>query len=281
MADPTPEDWQQVKQGGYGGGKKNAPPPPDFRGAAEAQAAGSGATTAAQTQANRPDQTTPFASSQWRQNPDGSWSQSTGFGGPLGGLSSSLQQQAAGAMGTPFDLSGLPALDSGQAARDQAIQASYGQATSRLDPMWSQREEQQRTRLLNQGLDPASEAYRGAERQLGQQRNDAYQGAMNAAIGQGNEAGQAIFGQSLARRQNALGDMLRQRGQALGELGGLQGFLAMPGFQGAGRAEGAQYLPAALAGGNYAMNAWQGQNQANADMFNGITGLLKAPFSFL
>lgn len=51
----------------------------------------------------------------------------------------------------------------------------------RLDPTWNHREEGMRTRLLNQGLDPTSEASQNAMGQFGRDRNDAYASAINGA----------------------------------------------------------------------------------------------------
>lgn len=72
-------------------------------------------------------------------------------------------------------------------SRQSAIDAAYGQATSRLDPMWENKEESMRTRLLNQGLDPDSEASRNASAQFGRDRNDAYTSAQRNATLLGNE----------------------------------------------------------------------------------------------
>lgn len=202
------------------------PSAPDYVGAAEQQ-------TNTQTQANRPDITTPFANQHWEVGPDGKWRLTTSLTGGAGEAADSLNAQLADLLKNPLDLSSLPALDYGEHARDQAIQAAYGQATSRLNPQWNQRGQQQSSSLANAGLDPNSQAYRNAMRQFNQGRNDAYGSAMNSAIGQGTAAGNAIFQQSIAARQNALGEMLKKRGLPLEELGALQGLTGMPGFHGA------------------------------------------------
>ena len=66
-------------------GKKSADAP-DYKGAAEAQGQASQELVQQQTQANRPNQYTPWGSSTWTQGQDGSWSQN---------LSLSPQQQQA------------------------------------------------------------------------------------------------------------------------------------------------------------------------------------------
>lgn len=259
---------------GTGGSKKNAPAPPPFQEAAEAQARSSADATNAQTAANRPNQSTPFASSQWTQLPNGQWMQSTGFAGGLGNLASSLTGQAQQSAGQPLDFGGVPALTSGADAREQAITSAYGAATSRLDPAWQQREEGLRTRLLNQGLSEGSEAYQNAMGNLGRERTDAYNQALASAIGQGTAAGQALFGQSLAGRQQGISEALQRRALPLAEIGQLTNFLHMPSFQGAGAAQPTQFLPAALAAGDYAMRGWQAQQQADADRMRGVFDLI-------
>lgn len=248
---------------------QNAPPMPNFQGAAQQQANASQANVGAQTAANRPDITTPFGGQSWQQGPNGQWTMQTGFGGPLGQGAAALGQQAADNYSRPFSLAGIPGLTSGQEARDQAINAAMGQATSRLDPQWQQREEGMRTQLLNQGLTPGSEAYDRAMANLGRERNDAYTSAMNAAIGQGTQAGQALFGQSLAGRQQGVNEAGMQYGMPLSQMQGLQSLLQMPGFNAAGVAETPQLLPAEIAQGNFQTNLWQLMEQQRADQAQG------------
>lgn len=257
------------------GDKKNAPPPGDYTGAAERTAASSQQTTGQQTVANRPNQENAFGSSvQWAQNPDGTWTQKQSFGGPLGDLSGQLQGQALNAMRTPFDLSHLPGLTSGEDARKQAIDAAYGQATSRLDPMYQQRESQLRTELLNRGLSEGGQAYNDAMSNLGRERNDAYQGALNSAIGQGTQAGNALFNQSLQSRESALAEMLKQREIPLGDLGQLAGFTGQAGFSQAGRADPTNYLAALLGQDSAAFQRWQANNDAQSKAWDQGLGLL-------
>lgn len=103
----------------------------------------------------------------------------------------------------------------GQDAADQV----YGQAVSRLDPQWARREEAQRTQLMNQGLDPNSEAYKNSMTDLGQQRNDAYGQARSQSVAQS----QQMLQSNLMARQQAIAEALRRRTQPLNELGQMQG----------------------------------------------------------
>ena len=233
--------------GGPGGGRTYAF---GLAGQAERGAESSQQVTNEQTWANRPDQENAFGSSlRWEQGPDGRWRQVQSFGGQMGSTVGSLQDALSKALSSPLDLSGLPQVESGEAARDKAIESAYGQATSRLNPQWQQREQAMASQRANQGLDPNSQAYRSAMRAAGQERNDAYGGAMSSAIAQGREAGESVFRTSSAARQQALTEALKQRGLPMEELQAMQGFLQQPGFQQAGRADPTNYLQAAIAQG--------------------------------
>lgn len=197
-----------------------APAPVDWKGIQ------TGITDAAsqQTANNRLNTSSPFASQTFGE--DGSVS-SQFAGGEFGGLgqaAAGLQQQVAG-LAKPMDWSQFGTVGTGDQARQQAIDASYGQATSRLDPQWNQRQDSERTRLMNQGLDPSSEAFRGEMDAFGRQRNDAYSSAMNGAIGQGTAAGDSAFRNNLLSQQSAIANALRQRGMPMQEMQQLMGFL--------------------------------------------------------
>jgi hypothetical protein len=176
-------------------------------------------------------------------NPDGSVSQS--FGAGMQPAVDRLTQQLANNYAKP--------MDDGSAARDQAINAMYGQATSRLNPQWDNRGSQLQQQLANQGLDPGSQAYRNAEQSFGQDRNDAYSSAMNSAIGMGNQAQNLTFQQNMAARNEPL--------MALGQF---QQFLGQPGYN-----PGANYLGAAQLQGDYQMGLDQMRTKAINDQIQG------------
>ena len=176
-------------QGYTGGGGKggSAPTAPNFADAAERQAASGRINT-------------PFA------NWDG---QSLNFSGGLGQGANNLMSQ----------IGNQGALPTGQEARDQAITSAWDQSRSRLDPMFQQQDEALRARLANQGLDPGSQAGDAATQNFGRTQNDAYTQALANAIGQGTNAGNAIFQQGL-QSQNA---PYSQLGQLAGLLQGNNG----------------------------------------------------------
>lgn len=90
-----------------------------------------------------------------------------------------------------------------EAARQAAVNSTYSQATSRLDPQWQQREDQARAQLANQGLSENSTAFQTAMGNLGRERTDAYNQANYSAIGAGENAANALFGRQLSQGQFA------------------------------------------------------------------------------
>lgn len=102
------------------------------------------------------------------------------------------------------------------AARQQAIDATYSQATSRLDPRFDRAQSQLDTRLANQGLSMNSAAAQNAQEQFGRDRNDAYNQAQFSAIQAGEDAAQGQFGRQLSQGQFANQAAGQQYGQGLG-----------------------------------------------------------------
>lgn len=167
----------------------------------------------------------PVGQSGWAQDPTtGRWTQSQQFTGPFQQAFEGLGQQIAG----------------GDAGRQHAEDAAYQAATSRLDPMFAQREQEERSMLASQGLDPGSQAAQNEMGNFNRGRNDAYSQAQQAAVGQGLTAQRQTFGQ------------LQSLMQMLG------------GAQGVGAAQTPQYLQA--------LGLQQGLNLQNADMQNMLMG---------
>lgn len=244
-------------------GKKQTPPPPNYQGLAKEQAR-------IGSQYNRPNQQNAFgAGINWSQDANGNWTQTQTFGGPMGGLFGGLQGQAASLMGQPMDWNQFGKVGTGDEARNQAIDAAYTQAASRLDPMWNQREDQARTRLINQGFAEGSEGWNNSMGQLGRDRNDAYTSAMRSAIGQGIEAGDSVFKNNLMSQQNAIANALRQRGQPFDELSTMRSFMGSPDFMGL---DAPNLLGAAGAEGDYWMQKLANDNSIAGSIFGGLFG---------
>jgi hypothetical protein len=217
--------------GGVSGGK-GGPAAPDFNAAAQQQAA-----------SGHNNQTNAFgARSQWTQGPNGQWTQNATLGGDLGqgvqNLEQGIANQDPSAVGH---------------ARDQSITGAYNQAASRLDPQWRQAEEAQRSQLLNQGLDPGSQASGQAMGDFNRNRNDAYSSAMNNAIMQGNAGTQSELASQMAPYQ---------------QLGALHGLTQQS--QGPGET---QFLPAAMAQYQGALQGYGTQQAGKNSLLSGLGGL--------
>jgi len=283
-------------------GKKSTPAPPDYRAAAEETSEGNVALVNAQTQDNRPNQYTPWGASEWSEDSDGNWTQDISLTNQqqgalddqmnIQGWRSGLASDMFGRVEGEFD--GLMDWDQfgeyggnlqgGAEARQQAIDNSYGQATSRLDPRFEQMNEQKEAALRNQGLNPGDEAYDTAMANLGRTENDAYNQAMYSAIGIGGTEGQRNQQMDLQAnnyqnqvRQAEVAEEMQKRGFSLNEinaiLSGQQiGMPSMPGFNTSERAAGADYTGAANSQWGASMDQFSAQ-QAQAQMLmNGVTG---------
>ena len=123
-----------------------------------------------------------------------------GYGGPI----TSLSNGAGGNIQTALNYSGLSALP-GQgdllAAGNQAANALYSQAASRLDPQWSLQDEKTNASLAAQGISANSAAYQRAQQQEYQAKNDAYNQANYSAIQAGGAEQSRLFGIGLQTQQ--------------------------------------------------------------------------------
>jgi hypothetical protein len=114
-----------------------------------------------------------------------------------------------GPIQTGLDFSHAPGLygvDDFNAANLRTQAAEYAQATSRLNPQWTNAQNQQDAKLANMGVQFGSGAYGKAQTQFDQAKNDAYNQALFSAIGAGNQEQQNLFGNSLAARQQSVGE---------------------------------------------------------------------------
>lgn len=200
-------------------------------------------------QGARPDQDSPFGSIHYTTGPDGRMTQTSslnpedqarlesqrGYMGGQLGLAGDAMGRARAAGG--LNLTGSSMLGSGQQYNQQAEDAIFGRATARLDPMWDRRMEASRTQLLNQGLDPSSEAYKNQTSDLNMSRNDAYSSAMNDAIKAGGDRGAQLFGMDLSRAGMANNEASQMHGANYSDMAGamngyqpITGMPTMPGF---------------------------------------------------
>lgn len=104
-----------------------------------------------------------------------------------------------------------------EAARSQAQNAAYANATSRLDPQFARQGEQLDTKLANQGFGMNSTATGNARDQYARDKNDAYSLAQNNAVTQGNTAANDLFSQQLGQGQFANSAAAQQYTQNQGQ----------------------------------------------------------------
>jgi hypothetical protein len=198
------------------------------------------------------------------------------------GLAESLLGRAGQEMSSGIDWNGLPEVGNGMEARQRAEDAIYSRASSRLDPMWNQRQGQLESQLANQGLTPGSEAYSAAMRDMNFGRNDAYQTALNESIMGGGQEMSRQYGQDLSARQQGISEGHQKQYGTMNALSALLagqqvGMPQMPGFAQSGQAQTPDLLGAAAAGYQGQLNQYGAQQAQQQGLFNGFAAL---PFMF-
>lgn len=274
----TPSKLNRIMHGG--GGKSKTPKAPDYTALAKQQADSQLAAIRAQTAANRVNQNTPYGSVNYTTNGKDSYGNdmwnadiklspeqqqildqqnklSIGLGGSMNNALDYINQN----LSNPLDASNLPAqqINAGQTVQDAIM--------SRLNPQFDRRQQQTDAQLANQGIAQGTEAYRNAQTDLGNQRNDAY---INAAL-QGMNTGQQA-------RQQALQEQMTLRNDPINTLSALRSGSQVqnpnfinPSQQGA--TSGVDYMGAGQAQFNAGLNSSNAQNAAAGNFTSGLFGL--------
>lgn len=204
-----------------------------------------------QTRDNRPNQTTPFAFSNWTQDPNGQWNQNVGFAPGMQGLFDTLQGQAGAGL--------AKGIGTGDDAFNQAFGASWANAQQNLIPQLQGQYDKGRSGLINSGAEVGSDIYGQGMQSLDQ----GFNAGMTGAWGQAMNAG--LGAQNLTYQQNK--DAYATPFSLMGQMGS---WLKMPEF---GQASG-------YADASYADNKAGFRNYA--DLGNGIQSLVKGtPFQFV
>lgn len=259
-----------------------------------------------QTTANRPNQYTPYGSSVWEDLGNNRWQQTvtlpdiqqaalesqqrTGLG--RSEMAEGLVGRAGQELAAPIQWEAMQAneVGTGADARQAAEDALYGRTTSRLDPMWQQREQATYNQLWNQGLRPGDEAWNAAMGNLGRERTDAYQTAAREATIYGGQEAERQFGMDFKRRQQAIAEELQRRGASLNEInaaltGQQVAAPGMPTFSRAGTSAPPDLLRAMGMGYQSELDRYNAENMQDQGLWSGITGLASAgaawaPFAF-
>jgi len=279
------------------GKKQSQPQAPDPMATAAAQGVINKETAIAQTRLNQVDEYTPYGNSiftptgevedgiqRFRRdttlNPEQQAivDQQTAISGNLNTLAGDQLGRVQSNLADPYgydDLPGAPVADA--AARQEAIDAMYGQYESRLNPQFDQQQTALETRLANQGIGVGSDAYNQAMESFGRTRNDAYQSAQNQAVGAGGAEQSRLFGLQGNARERAIQEYERQRNAPLNETNALMSGTQIqnPTFSPTPQTSIANTDYTGLVNQQYAgqMNAYnQGQSRNNAAM-GGLFGL--------
>lgn len=244
------------------------PPAPDYTALAEAEAAGDLELAQYTTEANRPDQYTPWGSSIWTQDPEGNWTQTINLsptqqqifdlGQQSDILMSQLGLQGAGQLGNlfqnQFSLDPLGAMNNYQQEYGKVYQAMMDRVNTDI----GQDREAMRSQLVAQGIAPGTEAYNREMQRLDRQLTDARQQAEIQATRQMGERQR----QEMARRRQMIAEMLTQRQTPLNEYNAFRsgtqvGMPQLPSF----------YNQQTVAGPDL-LNAGLLTNQYNMDLYN-------------
>ena len=263
----NPSNWTQQGIGAVSAGlgllngltgNKSAPNAPNYSGLA-----------AADTQSNRVDSITPYGSSTWSTDPNnpnhwtntqtlssaqqGLLDQSNALKGTLGNTANLMAQNLGRTLGSNMPNAYDPT---------QATNSATANIMSRVNPMLDRQNVQLQAQLANQGITQGSEAWKNAQTDFGNQRNDAYQ---QAAL-QGINLGQSQQAQTYSQQ-------MTNRNQPLNELNALQNGsqVTNPTFTQAPTA--ASQTAAGQYGYNAGMQATNSANAANANTSNGLFGL--------
>ena len=293
-------------------GKGSSPPPaPDYSAAAREQGDVDKEALAQQTYANRPDQITPWGTTQWSTRPITDpvtgqsytgWQQTQAVSDPLQqalsgqidlarrrtGLAGERWADAAGGVDDPLDYSqfrSVTEMGDPSSYRQAGEDAAYRRSTSRLDPQFEEDEQALQIRLRNQGLRPGDEAYEAEMNRLNRRKTDAYQAAMDEATAAGRAESALSFDQNLAQqtqsaalRNMEIDEALGRRYRPLEEINMLlagQGVQppSSPGFSTAGRSATPNLVGAATQQYGAAADAYNAQQARNQSLWSGLAQL--------
>jgi len=236
-------------------GTQKAPAAPDYAGLA-----------AADTQANRVNQVTPYGSSTWSNNGN-TWTNTQSLSADQQALLNQSNQLKSNQGNIALGLSGklgttLNGEMPGVYDPTQATNQATDQLMARINPMLDRQGNQLNTQLANQGITQGSEAWKNAQSDFGNQRNDAYTQAALQGIN---------MGQSQQAQQYSQG--MTNRNQPLNELNALQNGsqVTNPTFSTAPTAS--SQVTAGQSGYNAALGGVNANNANNNNVSQGLFGL--------
>lgn len=263
----------------------SAPAAPDYTAAAKATAAGDLEAAKYATKANRPKQITPWGTSTWTQNPDGTWVQDVSLTpetqdaldsqqGIQAGMSRqalSMLPQVQSQTSTPFDISQVgerPDLGFG------AVQDIQDAALSRLQPQMDRRRSLLENKLATQGITQGSEAWQNAQKDLSFAENDMWNQSLREAM----SAYDTITSREMQGRQQDLQEQAWLRSLPINELnavlrGNTVGQPTFSNFSTQSTTKGPDLLGAAGMQNQSALDVYNQKMASNDAMMSGLMSL--------
>lgn len=280
------------------GSKKKAPKAPDYTKLAQEQARLQNEMLKTQTEANRPDQINAMGSLKWTQDPaTGRWTQTETLNPEAQNAldqSLALQSQQIGQIGDLMKQGGfgggpeMPTYD--PATGEQYAQRFSESLLSRLRPQQGIDQEQMQTKLRLQGLQPGTDAYDRAYKNLLTSQGDVNAQAQLQGLLAGGKEARDIYETQLGGQQQGYSQSLQNYllpWQTAGLTQGLANSIKMPefaGFSQAGQGEAPKVMDAAqqqyaqqMQAYNEAAQSKQGKGQAIGSMAGGVLGMMGGP----
>lgn len=248
-----------------GGKPGGAPDAPDYMALADRSAASALELAKYNTLANRVNQTNPYGSVKYGQNPDGSWNQISTLSPQQQDIFNRQQGAVQGAYGNANGILSNPTINMSALpqAPINAGMTAQNAIMSRLEPQIERQRSQVQTQLQNQGFNPSSEGYHNAMTDQNQREND----LLNQAALTGINADMEARKQGLGEQQVAINTPIN----AINAIrGGQQTGLPNAGIAQQGLTQPADYLGAAQNSYEAAMNKYNVKQQQNQNMWNGV-----------
>lgn len=139
----------------------------------------------------------------------GQYDQAAQIAGALGSTSTN-NLNSAGTIQNSLNYSGVTPLTTSSdfsSENQQAQNAAYSQATSRLDPQWANNDSDLNSQLAAQGISQNSDAYQRAQTTESNAKTDAYNQANYSAIGAGDTEASTLQNEALAARQQGVNEV--------------------------------------------------------------------------
>lgn len=177
---------------------------------------------------NRVNETTPFGSSEYTQNADGTWSRNTTLA-PEQDIVNKYQtltdqskyygafqksQEAERQLANPYSLAGQPKVlgsDDLLGARQNVENQVYNSFARRNEPLFAQQQKSYEQKMADRGIPMGASQYSRGANDLAQQQNDARLTAQAQASTMGLGEMQGLNAMSLQNRQQGIGEYEAQR----------------------------------------------------------------------